>query len=110
MNLSLFNLEIERDEEGYLLKLQQWTSEVGEIIAAQENIILTQDHWAAIHFLRNFYESYKMLPAQRIWVKELGKQLGGEKGNSLYLYKLFPKGPLKQASKIAGLPKPNKCL
>ncbi|NQZ52475.1 MAG: TusE/DsrC/DsvC family sulfur relay protein, partial [Moritella sp.] len=53
---------------------------------------------------------YNTSPAIRALVKAMAKKLGADKGNSIYLYKLFPKGPAKQATKIAGLPKPAKCL
>ena len=43
-------------------------------------------------------------------VKAMASKFGEEKGNSRYLYRLFPKGPAKQATKIAGLPKPVKCI
>ena len=46
----------------------------------------------------------------RILVKQVGLQLGKEKGTSLYLLQLFPGSPAKIASKIAGLPKPTNCL
>jgi tRNA 2-thiouridine synthesizing protein E len=46
----------------------------------------------------------------RVLVKAMANEFGPEKGNSRYLFKLFPKGPAKQATKIAGLPKPAKCL
>jgi TusE/DsrC/DsvC family sulfur relay protein len=38
--------------------------------------------------------------------KLLSKELGRDKGNTKYLYQLFPYGPSKQASRYAGLPKP----
>ncbi|NVJ60000.1 MAG: TusE/DsrC/DsvC family sulfur relay protein [Gammaproteobacteria bacterium] len=101
---------IETDKEGYLLNSKQWTKDLAPLIAEKENIELTQEHWEVIEYVRNFYDEFATSPSIRPLVKYLAKQLGSEKGNSLYLYKLFPKGPAKQATKIAGLPKPKRCI
>jgi len=92
------------------LPLVNWNETLAEELAAEENILLTADHWQVIKFLRKFYEDYKILPAMRVLVKELAKVMGAEKGNSIYLQRLFPQGLLRQACKIAGLPKPSKCI
>lgn len=103
-------VSIETDKQGYLKKVDDWCEEMAPIIAATENIELTEQHWEVIHFVRNFYLEYKTSPAIRVLVKAIGQSLGADKGNSKYLYTLFPVGPAKQATKIAGLPKPAKCL
>ncbi|WP_440055972.1 TusE/DsrC/DsvC family sulfur relay protein [Pseudoalteromonas sp. T1lg65] len=108
--LKLNELEIETDKQGYLLDHTQWSEELAPIIAEQENVTLTPAHWEVINFVRNFYLEYNTSPAIRMLVKAMAKALGEDKGNSIYLYKLFPKGPAKQATKIAGLPKPAKCI
>jgi tRNA 2-thiouridine synthesizing protein E len=56
------------------------------------------------------YQQFQHLPNARMFVAAIRKQFGEEKGNSRYLQKLFPQGPLKYACKIAGLPKPPTCL
>ncbi|WP_058913147.1 sulfurtransferase TusE [Entomohabitans teleogrylli] len=102
--------EIETDSEGYLKNSQQWTEPMAEVIAAQENITLSAEHWEVVRFVRDFYLEFNTSPAIRMLVKAMASKFGEDKGNSRYLYRLFPKGPAKQATKIAGLPKPVKCI
>lgn len=101
---------IETDEEGYLTDINLWNPELAVLIADSENIEMSDDHWEIVNFLRNYYEEYQIAPAVRILTKAVKKTLGAEKGNSNYLYELFPYGPAKQAVKIAGLPKPTSCI
>ena len=108
--LEFNNKKIETDKQGYLLDLNDWCEELAPIIAEQENITLSEQHWEVVHFVRDFYIEYNTSPAIRMLVKAMAQKLGEEKGNSMYLYKLFPKGPAKQATKIAGLPKPARCI
>jgi tRNA 2-thiouridine synthesizing protein E len=102
--------QIETDHQGYLNNVNDWQESMAVVIAATENIELTEQHWEVIRFVRDFYLEYKTSPAIRVLVKAIGQRLGADKGNSKYLYTLFPMGPAKQATKIAGLPKPAKCL
>ncbi len=102
--------QIEHDEEGYLTDIGQWSQDLAEIIAKNENINMTPEHWEVVNFLRDYYDEYQIAPAVRILVKEMKKKYGAEKGDQKYLYELFPYGPAKQACKIAGLPKPTGCI
>ena len=100
----------EADEEGYLTDIGAWNEELAVLIAKDENIEIGDDAWEVVNFLRNYYEEYQIAPAVRVLTKAIKKRLGAEKGNSKYLYELFPYGPAKQACKIAGLPKPTGCI
>jgi tRNA 2-thiouridine synthesizing protein E len=101
---------LEVDEEGYLVDLNDWNEEAAAELAKSENLELTESHWEVIHFLREYYNEFQIAPAVRVLTKAIGKKLGKEKGNSKYLYELFPYGPAKQACKVAGLPKPTGCI
>lgn len=87
-----------------------WSEALALLLAEQESIQLTDAHWEVIRFVRTFYLEFNTSPAIRMLVKAMAQKYGEEKGNSRYLYRLFPKGPAKQATKIAGLPKPVKCI
>jgi tRNA 2-thiouridine synthesizing protein E len=101
---------LETDEEGYLVNLSDWTEDVANEIAKTENVEMTENHWEVVNFLRDYYNEFQIAPAVRVLTKAIGKKLGPDKGNSKYLYELFPYGPAKQACKIAGLPKPTGCV
>jgi tRNA 2-thiouridine synthesizing protein E len=100
----------ETDEEGYLINLADWNEDIANTIAKTENVELTPSHWEVVNFLREYYTEFQIAPAVRVLTKAIGKKLGADKGNSQYLYELFPYGPAKQACKIAGLPKPTGCV
>ncbi|UKA11331.1 sulfurtransferase TusE [Photobacterium damselae] len=102
--------QIETDAQGYLKNVDDWSKELVPLLAEEEGIELTEAHWEVIHFVREFYLEFNTSPAIRMLVKAMAKKYGEEKGSSRYLYKLFPKGPAKQATKLAGLPKPVKCI
>ena len=110
MPIEVSGKTIETDEEGYLADRADWNEDVAKEMARVDNCDLSENHWEVINFLRQYYDEYQIAPAVRVLTKAIGKTLGADKGNSKYLYELFPYGPAKQACKIAGLPKPTGCV
>lgn len=104
------NVCLEITEQGFLVNSTDWNEEVAKRLAELNNISLKDAHWEIILFIRHYYLQFKHLPNARVFTKAISKALGEEKGNSRYLHKLFPDGPLKYACKLAGLPKPPTCL
>lgn len=109
-NLQIDGRCIALDAEGFLRNLEDWSEPVAVRLAKGEGLELSAEHLEVIRVLRQFYAEYQLSPAMRPLVKYVGRQLGADKGTSLYLLRLFPGSPAKLASKIAGLPKPDNCL
>jgi tRNA 2-thiouridine synthesizing protein E len=90
------------DEQGYLTDLNQWNKEVAQAIAAEEEIELKEEHYPVLEYLQNQYRNDIPLT-----IRKVGKSgVVDIKG----FYALFPGGPLKKASRIAGIPKPASCI
>lgn len=98
------------DPEGYLVDQSKWSESAATLMAEEEGLALTQEHWEIIEVVRAFYRRYEMAPAMRPLVKATKNALGEEKGRSIYLMQLFPGSPAKRIARIAGLPKPTNCL
>jgi tRNA 2-thiouridine synthesizing protein E len=110
MTLNYNNQEIKTDQQGYLLDFTVWDEGLAKLIAKNDAFELSDAHWDVIKFVRQFYLTYNTSPAIRALTKAMKAEFGEEKSTSRYLFKLFPEGPAKQATKYAGLPKPKRCL
>lgn len=97
-------------EKGNLVNLEDWSESMAEFLALHEGITLTPDHREIIHFMRQFYFKYGITPMVRLLVKQLRDELGANKHSDKDLYALFPGGPSRQGSRIAGLPEPQGCI
>lgn len=96
------NVSITCNEQGYLTDLNQWTKEIGLDIAKEEGIVMTDRHWDVIQYLQDQFRKQVPLSIRKI----------GKSGivSIKEFYQLFPKGPLKISSRIAGIPKPVSCI
>ena len=102
-------VDLNLDKEGFLRELTDWNNEVAQILASNEGIDLTDEHWEIINLVRDYYHQHQISPVSRVLVKVTREQLGDTKGNSIHLMQLFSGKPVKLISKIAGLPKPANC-
>ena len=103
MGYTVNGQELETDEQGFVLEAD-YSEEVVRVIAAAENIALTEDHWKVVNYLRDEYREHGHTPNFRNMLKGLAGILPGCDSKSLY--DLFPVGPAKQGCKVAGLPQP----
>ncbi len=108
--LVLGERSISVDPEGFLNHLSDWDAEVAGAIAASESVNLTASHWEILNLIRTYYQTHGVTLANRALVSLVKRELGAEKGKSIYLMKLFTGSPAKISNKIAGLPKPDNCL
>ena len=110
MSLVFNEQEVATDKQGYLINFNDWHNDLAQLIADQDELVLTEAHWEVIRFVREFYLTYNTSPAIRALTKAMKAEFGEEKASSRYLYRLFKEGPAKQATKYAGLPKPARCI
>ncbi len=98
------SVTVDVDDEGYLTDPSQWTKDVAAAIAAEEGIAeLSPSHWKVIEFLQKEFKENGQVPTIRR-INKTGILPTKE------LYAIFPGGPIKKASRIAGLPKPSSCV
>ena len=95
---------IEADANGYLADPNDWSEDLARLIAADEEIELTDKHLDVLNYLREeWFDNGNNQPNERTILKAMGERWGA-RISSKDLYDLFPKMPSKQGGKIAGLP------
>ena len=102
MKKEIANDTVDVNEEGFMTDFSQWNREIGEELARESSIDLTTRHWQIIDYIQQEYQKEVPLSIRKI----------GKSGvvDIKEFYELFPKAPLKTATKIAGIPKPASCI
>jgi tRNA 2-thiouridine synthesizing protein E len=97
---------IATNANGYLENLEDWSEDLAKVIAQEEGIELTDKSWDVINYLRDeYFNNNENQPNERHMVKHFKKLWTDlDKVDTKALYVLFPRGPAKEAGKIAGLP------
>lgn len=90
------------NEQGYLTDFSQWNKEIGVELAKENEIEMTDAHWKVIDYLHEKHNQNEDL------------SIRGIKKSGVFdikeFYALFPGGPLKISTLIAGIPKPKSCI
>ena len=102
MERNIAGKSIAVNEEGYMTDFKQWDKSVAEVLADEAQINLSPRHWDVLSYLQGEYKKEVPLSIRKI----------GKSGviDIKEFYQLFPKAPLKTATKIAGIPKPASCI
>ena len=94
------------DPNGNMYELEPWSPHIATQRALEEGIEhLSEDHWLVIYCLREHHREQGCATHYRDILRELAQQFA-DRGGRRYLYELFPKGPVSQGCRLAGVPAP----
>ena len=109
--MSAENKIIARNEEGYLIDPDDWTPELALTLAEEEELVLTDEHWMILTFVREYYAEHQITPDIRHVAKYIAEHItgpwgGDKKAAKQRIFELFPYGYVKQTCKVAGMMRP----
>jgi len=102
--------EVPLDPNGHLLDPDDWSEPVAEEMARRDGLELCGPRWWLIRFVRSHYAEYGMPPLMRVAVTAMRRDGCLENVSSRTLYRLFPEGPIREACRYGGLPRPDSCI
>jgi len=96
-----------RDKEGYIVHPEDWDTRLAQMLAEEEDLELSENHWSVLSFMRDYWQEHKVAPDVRHVTKHLSTARGVDKKEAKQqLFSMFPYGYVKQACKIAGMQRP----
>ena len=93
----------ERDGDGYLTDMSDWSPEIGRAMAEVDGVELDDEKWSQIMKAREYFEENNVVPPIRKFAKYIDE-------DKKVLFKLWATGPMKPITKYGGLPKPTGCV
>ena len=93
----------DRDGDGYLVNMNDWTEEIGRAMALADGVELDDVKWSHILKAREYFSDHAVVPPIRKFAKYAGE-------DQKIMFKLWMTGPMKPITKYGGLPKPTGCV
>ncbi len=96
-------MDLQVDNEGFLLNRDDWTPEIAAQIAAGDSRELTDEHMSYIVAARQMFADDGVVPPLRRFCKD-------QNVSKADMFASFEAGPMKLICKWGGLPKPTGCV
>ncbi|NBQ33923.1 MAG: TusE/DsrC/DsvC family sulfur relay protein [Gammaproteobacteria bacterium] len=96
-------MALERDGDGYLMSMADWSEDVMHEMAKADDYELTPEKIEQIMKAREYYDENSTVPAIRVFAKFIGM-------DKKDMFKMWLTGPMKPITKYGGLPKPTGCV
>ena len=109
MMLEVNGISVETDVQGFLQHREEWSEDFARELAEVDGIKLFNDHWELIYYFREYNEENMTNPTMHTLVHDLGaknKSHHDQKAYEKHIYSLFPRDPVHEICKLAGLPLP----
>ena len=83
-----------------------WTLDKARAAASLDGLAPGEDHWEVVRGLQEFYARHHNLSISMRELQDALEEKFHHKGGMKYLYTLFPRGPIAQGCRLAGLRPP----
>jgi len=83
-----------------------WTPDDALALARSEGLELGEDHWETLRALQEYFARHEGKEIRRRALHDALEEKFHHKGGMKYLYMLFPRGPVAQGCRLAGLKPP----
>jgi len=97
------------DEDGHLVNAEDWSEGLAVHLAVKDGVELTDEHWQVLHFVREYFLRFKIVPMPKVLIKGLNSKIGREQFTIKSLYALYPDSPMRHSCRYAGIPHPAGC-
>ena len=91
------------DDDGFLTEYDEWSEDLGDTLAAQIGVQLTDEHRTLLRFLREDF----LVQGETATLRRVSASTSTPIKR---LFQLFPTKPAKKMAYVAGLPKPRGCV
>lgn len=97
------DMKVERDGDGYLLDMNEWSLETMYTMIEEDGYALDDTKLYHIMKAREYYDEFNVVPPIRKFAKYVGE-------DQKDMFKAWMTGPMKPITKYGGLPKPTGCV